>query len=67
MTPTAKDSESVCAYQFDIGNCSYLLDDSLSSVDAIVRESAESYTYYRKRLSDTEIKTLSAIIEAYAK
>lgn len=66
MFSASNASESVCAYQFDIGNCSYLLDDSLSSVDAIVRESEESYTYYRKRLSDTEIKTLSAIIEAYA-
>ena len=27
MTPTANDSESVCAYQFDIENRSYLLDD----------------------------------------
>ena len=39
MTPTANDSESVCAYQFDIENRSYLLDDSLDYVDVVVRES----------------------------
>ena len=66
MTPTASDSESVCAYQFDIGNCSYLLDDSLDHVDAIVRESENDYTYYGKHLSDAEIESLRGIIEAYA-
>ena len=66
MTPTASDSESVCAYQFDIGNCSYLLDDSLDHVDAIVRESENDYTYYGKHLSDAEIESLREIIKAYA-
>ena len=66
MTPAASDSESVCAYQFDIGNCSYLLDDSLDHVDAIVRESEDDYKYYGKHLSDAEIESLSGIIEAYA-
>ena len=66
MTPAASDSESVCAYQFDIGNCSYLLDDSLDHVDAIVRESENDYTYYGKHLSDAEIESLRRIIEAYA-
>ena len=46
MTPTASDSESVCAYQFDIENRSYLLDDSLDYVDVVVRESEGDYTYY---------------------
>lgn len=45
MTPTANDSESVCAYQFDIENRSYLLDDSLDYVDVVVRESEGDYTY----------------------
>ena len=66
MTPTASDSESVCAYQFDIENCSYLLDDSLDYVDAVVRESEGDYTYYCKHLSDAEIESLRRIIEAYA-
>ena len=66
MTPTASDSESVCAYQFDIENCSYLLDDSLDYVDAVVRESEGDYTYYGKHLSDAEIESLRRIIEAYA-
>ena len=66
MTPTANDSESVCAYQFDIENRSYLLDDSRDYVDAIVRESENDYTYYGKHLSDAEIESLRRIIEAYA-
>ena len=67
MTPTANDSESVCAYQFDIENRSYLLDDSLDYVDAVVRESEGDYTYYCKHLSDAEIESLREIIEVYAK
>ena len=66
MTPTASDSESVCAYQFDIENRSYLLDDSLDYVDVVVRESEGDYTYYCKHLSDAEIESLREIIEAYA-
>ena len=66
MTPTANDSESVCAYQFDIENRSYLLDDSRDYVDAIVRESDDDYKYYGKHLSDAEIESLSGIIKAYA-
>ena len=66
MTPTANDSESVCAYQFDIENRSYLLDDSRDYVDAIVRESDGDYKYYGKHLSDAEIESLREIIEAYA-
>ena len=67
MTPTANDSESVCAYQFDIENRSYLLDDSLDYVDVVVRESEGDYTYYCKHLSDAEIESLREIIEVYAK
>ena len=67
MTPTASDSESVCAYQFDIENRSYLLDDSLDYVDVVVRESEGDYTYYCKHLSDAEIESLSGIIKVYAK
>ena len=67
MTPTASDSESVCAYQFDIENRSYLLDDSLDYVDVVVRESEGDYTYYCKHLSDAEIESLREIIEVYAK
>lgn len=67
MTPTANDSESVCAYQFDIENRSYLLDDSLDYVDVVVRESEGDYTYYCKHLSDAEIESLSGIIKVYAK
>ena len=67
MTPTANDSESVCAYQFDIENRSYLLDDSLDYVDVVVRESEGDYTYYCKYLSDAEIESLREIIEVYAK
>ena len=67
MTPTANDSESVCAYQFDIENRSYLLDDSLDYVDVVVRESEGDYTYYGKHLSDAEIESLREIIEVYAK
>ena len=67
MTPTASDSESVCAYQFDIENRSYLLDDSLDYVDVVVRESEGDYTYYCKYLSDAEIESLREIIEVYAK
>ena len=67
MTPAASDSESVCAYQFDIENRSYLLDDSRDYVDAIVRESEGDYTYYCKHLSDAEIESLREIIEVYAK
>ena len=66
MTPTANDSESVCAYQFDIENRSYLLDNSRDYVDAIVRESDDDYKYYSKHLSDAEIESLREIIEAYA-
>ena len=67
MTPAASDSESVCAYQFDIENRSYLLDDSLDYVDVVVRESEGDYTYYCKHLSDAEIESLREIIEVYAK
>ena len=67
MMPTANDSESVCAYQFDIENRSYLLDDSLDYVDVVVRESEGDYTYYCKHLSDAEIESLREIIEVYAK
>ena len=67
MTPTVSDSESVCVCQFDIENCSYLLDDSLNYVDAIMRESEDNYTYYGKHLSDSEIESLKAIIEVYTK
>ena len=67
MTPTANDSESVCAYQFDIENRSYLLDNSLDYVDVVVRESEGDYTYYCKHLSDAEIESLREIIEVYAK
>jgi len=67
MTPTANDSESVCAYQFDIENRSYLLDDSLDYMDVVVRESEGDYTYYCKHLSDAEIESLREIIEVYAK
>ena len=67
MTPTANDSESVCAYQFDIENRSYLLDNSRDYVDAIVRESDDDYKYYSKHLSDAEIESLREIIEVYAK
>ena len=67
MTPTANDSESVCAYQFDIENRSYLLDDSLDYVDVVVRESDDDYKYYGKHLSDAEIESLREIIEVYAK
>ena len=66
MTPATSDSESVCAYQFDIENRSYLLDDSRDYVDAIVRESDDDYKYYGKHLSDAEIESLRRIIEAYA-
>ena len=67
MTPTVSDSESVCVCQFDIENCSYLLDDSLNYVDVVVRESEGDYTYYCKHLSDAEIESLREIIEVYAK
>ena len=67
MTSAASDSESVCAYQFDIENRSYLLDDSLDYVDVVVRESEGDYTYYCKHLSDAEIESLREIIEVYAK
>ena len=67
MTPATSDSESVCAYQFDIENRSYLLDDSLDYVDVVVRESEGDYTYYCKYLSDAEIESLREIIEVYAK
>ena len=66
MTPATSDSESVCAYQFDIENRSYLLDDSRDYVDAIMRESDDDYKYYGKHLSDAEIESLREIIEAYA-
>lgn len=66
MTPATSDSESVCAYQFDIENRSYLLDDSRDYVDAIVCESDDDYKYYGKHLSDAEIESLREIIEAYA-
>ena len=66
MTPATSDSESVCAYQFDIENRSYLLDDSRDYVDAIVRESDDDYKYYGKHLSESEIESLREIIEAYA-
>ena len=66
MTPATSDSESVCAYQFDIENRSYLLDDSLDYVDVVVRESDDDYKYYGKHLSDAEIESLSGIIKAYA-
>lgn len=67
MIATPSDSESECTYQFDIGNCSYLLDASLNHVDVIVRESENDYKYYGKHLSDSEIESLRGIIEAYAK
>ena len=67
MISTPSDSESECTYQIDVGNRSYLLDDSLDHVDAIVRESENDYTYYGKHLSDAEIESLRGIIEAYAK
>ena len=67
MISTPSDSESECTYQIDIGNRSYLLNDSLDYVDAIVRESEDDYKYYGKHLSDAEIESLRRIIEAYAK
>ena len=62
MTPTTSDSESVCAYQFDVGNRSYLLDESLGLAEAVVRVDADHYEYYQKRLTNAESEILKAII-----
>lgn len=58
--------EKITQEDIDIENRSYLLDDSLDYVDAILRESEDDYKYYGKHLSDAEIESLREIIEAYA-
>lgn len=55
--------ESVCVYQFDIRNCSYLLDESLALAEAVVRIDADHYEYYQKRLTSTETEALRTVIE----
>ena len=63
MTPTGGELESFCMYQFDIRNCSYLLDESLALAEAVVRIDADHYEYYQKRLTSTETEALRTVIE----
>lgn len=65
MTMLENDPESVCVYQFDIRNRSYLLDETLDTVEMIVWMDTEHYDYYQKRLTDTDAETLQTVIDRY--
>ena len=65
MTFLANDPESVCVYQFDIRNHSYLLDETLDLVEMIVRMDTEHYDYYQMRLTDAEADVLRTVIDRY--
>ena len=65
MTMLENDPESVCVYQFDIRNHSYLLDETLDTVEMIVWMDTEHYDYYQKRLTDTDAETLQTVIDRY--
>ena len=65
MTMLENDPESVCVYQFDIRNHSYLLDETLDTVEMIVWMDTEHYDYYQKRLTDTDTETLQTVIDRY--
>ena len=65
MTFLENDPESVCVYQFDIRNRSYLLDETLDTVEMIVWMDTEHYDYYQKRLTDTDAETLQTVIDRY--
>lgn len=63
MTMLENDPESVCVYQFDIRNRSYLLDETLDTVEMIVWMDTEHYDYYLKRLNDADAETLRTVID----
>ena len=65
MTMLENDPESVCVYQFDIRNHSYLLDETLDTVEMIVWMDTEHYDYYQKRLTDADAETLQTVIDRY--
>ena len=65
MTMLENDPESVCVYQFDIRNRSYLLDETLDTVEMIVWMDTEHYDYYQKRLTDADAETLQTVIDRY--
>ena len=65
MTFLENDPESVCVYQFDIRNRSYLLDETLDTVEMIVWMDTENYDYYQKRLTDADAETLQTVIDRY--
>ena len=65
MTFLENDPESVCVYQFDIRNRSYLLDETLDTVEMIVWMDTEHYDYYQKRLTDADAETLQTVIDRY--
>ena len=65
MTFLENDPESECVYQFDIRNRSYLLDETLDTVEMIVWMDTEHYDYYQKRLTDTDAETLQTVIDRY--
>ena len=65
MTMLENDPESVCVYQFDIRNRSYLLDETLDTVEMIVWMDTEHYDYYQKHLTDADAETLQTVIDRY--
>ena len=65
MSMLENDPESVCVYQFDIRNHSYLLDETLDTVEMIVWMDTEHYDYYQKRLTDADAETLQTVIDRY--
>ena len=63
MTMLENDPESVCVYQFDIRNRSYLLDETLDTVEMIVWMDTEHYDYYQKRLTAADAEALRTVID----
>ena len=63
MTMLENDPESVCVYQFDLRNRSYLLDETLDTVEMIVWMDTEHYDYYQKRLTTADAEVLRTVID----
>lgn len=62
MVPAGDLAESVCVYEFEAGDCRYMLDDSLSYLEAVARPEPQRYEYYARNLTDAEIAVLKTVI-----
>ena len=62
MAPAGDLVESVCVYEFEAGDGRYMLDDSLSYLEAVVHPEPQRYEYYARNLTDAEIAVLKTVI-----